>query len=53
MPAVEIGWRLGREHWGRGCAPEAAREVLAFGCEVGLHGQSVQIMRMTREEWSH
>ncbi|MFI6604683.1 GNAT family N-acetyltransferase [Nonomuraea sp. NPDC050536] len=31
MPAVEIGWRLGREHWGRGYATEAAREVLAFG----------------------
>ncbi|MFF3666296.1 GNAT family N-acetyltransferase [Microtetraspora malaysiensis] len=37
MPAVEIGWRLGRAHWGRGYATEAASEVLAFGFrEVGL-----------------
>jgi RimJ/RimL family protein N-acetyltransferase len=25
MPAVEVGWRLGRDHWGRGLASEAAR----------------------------
>jgi RimJ/RimL family protein N-acetyltransferase len=29
MPAVEIGWRLGRAYWGRGLATEAARSVLA------------------------
>ena len=28
-PCVEIGWRIAREHWGRGYAPEAAREALA------------------------
>lgn len=33
-PAVEIGWRLGRSHWGRGYATEAARAVLGFGFEV-------------------
>lgn len=31
LPAVEIGWRLGRDFWGRGYATEAAREVLRFG----------------------
>ncbi len=33
MPAIEIGWRLGAEYWGKGFATEAAREVLryAFG----------------------
>jgi RimJ/RimL family protein N-acetyltransferase len=31
MPAVEIGWRLAREFWGRGYAPEAARRALAHG----------------------
>ncbi|MGB7373298.1 GNAT family N-acetyltransferase [Pontixanthobacter sp.] len=31
MPAVEIGWRLSREHWGQGYATEAAREALEFG----------------------
>jgi RimJ/RimL family protein N-acetyltransferase len=32
-PCVEIGWRLGREYWGRGLATEAAREMTrcAFG----------------------
>ena len=28
---VEIGWRLGRAHWGRGYATEAARGWLAHG----------------------
>ena len=28
---VEVGWRLAREHWGRGYAPEAARAALAHG----------------------
>jgi ribosomal-protein-alanine N-acetyltransferase len=32
-PAVEIGWRLAPEHWGRGYASEAARAALAFGFE--------------------
>jgi RimJ/RimL family protein N-acetyltransferase len=31
MPAaVEIGWRLAREHWGNGYATEAAREALRY-----------------------
>jgi RimJ/RimL family protein N-acetyltransferase len=37
MPAVEIGWRLARAHWGKGLATEAAKEALRFGFEeVGL-----------------
>ena len=37
MPAVEIGWRLAVEHWGKGYATEAARAALAFGFErLGL-----------------
>lgn len=32
-PCVEIGWRLAREHWGRGYATEGARAALAFGFE--------------------
>uniref|UniRef100_UPI003F683FFE GNAT family N-acetyltransferase n=1 Tax=Streptomyces polyasparticus TaxID=2767826 RepID=UPI003F683FFE len=31
LPAVEIGWRLGREYWGKGYATEAARAALRFG----------------------
>ncbi len=30
-PAVQAGWRLSREHWGRGYATEAARAALAYG----------------------
>ncbi len=33
-PCVEIGWRLGAEHWGHGYATEGGRAVLAFGFEV-------------------
>ncbi|GAA3145976.1 GNAT family N-acetyltransferase [Streptomyces rectiviolaceus] len=31
LPAVEIGWRLGRSFWGQGIATEAARAALDFG----------------------
>lgn len=31
MPAVEIGWRLGRSFWGAGLATEGARAALRFG----------------------
>jgi RimJ/RimL family protein N-acetyltransferase len=30
-PAVEIGWRLARAHWGKGYASEAARASLTYG----------------------
>jgi RimJ/RimL family protein N-acetyltransferase len=30
-PCVEIGWRLGSEHWGYGYATEAAKAVLKVG----------------------
>jgi RimJ/RimL family protein N-acetyltransferase len=33
LPAVEVGWRLGRAAWGRGVATEAARAAIAFGFE--------------------
>jgi RimJ/RimL family protein N-acetyltransferase len=37
-PAVEIGWRLGRDYWGRGFATEAARAAVADGFDrVGLN----------------
>ncbi len=34
---VEVGWRLVREHWGKGYATEAARAAMSFGFnELGL-----------------
>lgn len=43
-PAIEIGWRLAREHWGRGYASEGARAAANFGfAELGLE----QIVALT------
>ncbi len=37
MPAVEIGWRLAFEYWGKRLATEGARAALKFGFdELGL-----------------
>jgi RimJ/RimL family protein N-acetyltransferase len=37
MPAVEVGWRLAFDCWGRGLATEGARAVVRFGFdELGL-----------------
>lgn len=37
LPATEVGWRIGRDRWGRGYAPEAARAVIGFAFgELGL-----------------
>ncbi|MFD7992599.1 GNAT family N-acetyltransferase [Streptomyces mexicanus] len=33
LPAVEVGWRLGRAHWGQGLATEAAVAAVRFGFE--------------------
>jgi len=30
-PCVEIGWRLGADHWGQGLATEGAQAVLNYG----------------------
>ncbi|MEA2379736.1 MAG: hypothetical protein QOK00_1693 [Thermoleophilaceae bacterium] len=30
-PGLEVGWLVGREHWGRGFAPEAARAAIEWG----------------------
>lgn len=36
-PCVEVGWRLAKEHWGQGLAPEGAREAVRFGFDdLGL-----------------
>jgi RimJ/RimL family protein N-acetyltransferase len=37
MPAVEIGWRLAFDAWGKGLATEGARAAVRFGFEtIGL-----------------
>jgi ribosomal-protein-alanine N-acetyltransferase len=37
MSAVEVGWRLAFEHWGKGLATEGARAALGFGFnDLGL-----------------
>jgi ribosomal-protein-alanine N-acetyltransferase len=33
-PAVEVGWRLAKAHWGNGYAPEGARAALDFAFDV-------------------
>ena len=33
-PAVEVGWRLAKHHWGNGYVTEAARAALAYGFET-------------------
>lgn len=39
-PAVEIGWRLAFEHWGKGYATEGAKAALQYGFER-LHLQDI------------
>lgn len=46
LPAVEIGWRLGKTHWGQGYATEAAKEALAFAIRSPSVGQIVSICQM-------
>ena len=37
LPAIEVGWRLGRHFWGKGYATEAATAALDWGFgELGL-----------------
>jgi len=44
MPAVEVGWRLARHHWGHGYATEGGRAALEFGfSQLGL----AEIIAMT------
>ena len=34
QPAVEVGWRLRKEYWGKGLATEGARAVVRFAFET-------------------
>jgi len=46
MPAVEIGWRLGRPFRGRGLAAEAAATALRFGLIDRHLGQFISIAQV-------
>src|SRR4051812_43011287 len=38
MPAIEVGWRLAFDHWGKGYAREGARAALSFAFKnLGLN----------------
>lgn len=45
MPAIEIGWRLGRSHWGHGYATEAARASLAYAFRTRGLNRLVSILQ--------
>jgi 3-dehydroquinate dehydratase / shikimate dehydrogenase len=52
-PAVEVGWRIAFEYWGKGYATEGAKAALAYGFETLNLGEivsftAVQNMRSRR-----
>lgn len=50
-PAIEVGWRIAAEHWGRGYATEGARRVVAFGFDQ-LHLEQIVSIAMTANQRS-
>lgn len=41
-PCVEVGWRLAKQHWGHGFAPEAALAAMVWGFDnVALPGDEI------------
>lgn len=49
---VEVGWRLAKEAWGRGYAPEAAAEAVRMGFEeVGLEEIVSFTVPQNRSSW--
>ena len=44
-PGFELGWVLGREHWGKGYASEAARTALAYAFDVLKRGRVISLIR--------
>jgi RimJ/RimL family protein N-acetyltransferase len=44
-PGFERGWMLGRSHWGKGYAREAAREALRHGFEVLEQDRVISLIR--------
>ncbi len=50
-PAVEVGWRLHKDHWGNGYATEAARTAVNFAFNE-LELREIVAMTATRNERS-
>ena len=46
-PAVEVGWRLARQAWGRGYATEAATAALAYGFDIAGLDEIVSFTAVT------
>ena len=44
-PGFELGWVLGREHWGKGYASEAARTALAYAFDVLKEDRVISLIR--------
>lgn len=64
VPAVEVGWRLAREHWRHGYAREAAEaalahgfgplglsEIVAFTAVSNLASQAVMVSLGMKRDW--
>jgi RimJ/RimL family protein N-acetyltransferase len=44
-PGFELGWVLGRAHWGQGCASEAARAALDYAFTVLRRERVISLIR--------
>ncbi len=42
-PCVEIGWRLGSDHWGKGYATEGAKAILDYGFKNGALNEIIAL----------
>ncbi|MGH3312724.1 MAG: GNAT family N-acetyltransferase [Streptomyces sp.] len=49
LPAVEIGWRLGRQFWGQGYASEAAHAAMEFALQDRGLDRLISISRVGNE----
>lgn len=52
-PAVEIGWRLAFNHWGKGYATEGALAALKYGYETIELGEIVSFTTVTNQRSRH
>jgi RimJ/RimL family protein N-acetyltransferase len=44
-PGFELGWTLGKQHWGKGYATEGAREALRYAYEVMKRDHVISLIR--------